>query len=248
MENQTFLHVTAPYKFASDTVAQSATTPLMDPQTGDHVMQILIDFFTGQEFDDLQLHTFLSPDGFTFLVATQTEADSDTVLAPGFLQNTSAPPIAKQILPFDFPCDRASCNNAKMDFADIVNEMKQGLSGSADFVRTSLSGRTERIHMGYAPVEVKSFRALDSSDFGRGVEVKSYLIYSLALAEPETAILEPFQTIEETTTSQVRVSIIVISVLIALSSLGVVYVSRHVAASVTAPMLYVLDLLRLINQ
>jgi hypothetical protein len=247
MQNQTFLHVTSPYRFAGGSVAQSATTPLIDPVTEEHLGQVLFDFYADQVFTELESYTFLSEEGFPFLVATQSDDDSDTVLAPGFYQNVTAPPISKQVLPIDFDCNRTKCIQNAMEFDSIVDAMKQGRSGTADFSRSKASGGVERVHMAYAPVRVKSFRPLDSSNFSRGVEVESYLIYSVALAEPEEDILDPFDPIEETATRQIKVALIVLCVLIVLSTSVVAYMSHQVATSISAPMIYLRDLLQLIN-
>jgi len=129
-------------------------------------------------------------------------------------------------------------------FETIIAAMKDGQDGSADFLRTGFDGNEERVlYMGY-PVEVKSYGAIGSSDFGRGVKVTSHLIYPVALAED---ILEPFNLIEQTTETQMRVATIVLCVLLAFSTFIVAYISHQVAISISVPMVYLLDLLRLIN-
>lgn len=248
VENSTYLHVTSPYSFATTlTIAQTTTTPLIDPITAEHVGQILVDFYADPLYNELSHRTFFSSNGFPFLISSQSDNDFDTVMAPGFYQNISAPPIGKQILPNDFPCDRSHCTKNVDLFNSLVAAMKDGRDGFANFERTRSDRKTETIHMGYAPVVVKSYRPIDSSDISRGVQADSYLVYSVALAEPETDMLEPFDPVESEIQAQIRAATVVLCVLISLSTLLVAYFSHKVASSISSSMVYLLDLVRLIN-
>jgi hypothetical protein len=90
-QNNTFLHVTSPYRFATTgTIAQTTTIPLIDLNTNEYIGQILVDFHADPFYNELVFHTFLSTEGFPFLVSTRSENDADTVMAPGFYQNVSA--------------------------------------------------------------------------------------------------------------------------------------------------------------
>lgn len=248
--NNTYLHVTAPYEFATGgTVlfAQSATTPLIDPLTAEHVGQVLFDFFPTDIIRIIEEDTPLSSGGFPILVATESAYDADTVVGPDYSLSDPPSPIASKVLAVDVDCDRAVCRANVEAFNEVVEKMKTGLQGNATFYRTTDGGRQERVHMAYSPVSVRTFRPLDSSDFSRGLNASDYLIYSLALVEVEDGTLETFDPIEDVTQQQITAAIVILSILLIVASVLIVYVSLRVTQSIAEPMVYLLDIIRSIR-
>jgi HAMP domain-containing protein len=252
MQKDTFLHITAPYQFAQGldqiSVAQSATSPLVDPKTGKHIGQVLMDFHPDAIYEALDQHTPLSPVGFPILVAAQEDNDSDTVVGPGYSRSNSSISIAAVLLDKEMLCTDSECAINQAAIEKIVESMKAGEAKNETFIRKTSIGDDEKIHLAYAPVKVKSFHPVDSSDFSRGVNVSEYLIYSLGLAETETGMLEPFDKIEDDAQKRMNVAIGILSVLIAAATIVVIYISHRVATSITEPMLYLLELTRSINR
>ena len=126
--------------------------------------------------------------------------------------------------------------------------MQAGKIGSTSFRRLCENGDVEVMHISYSPVAVKTFTPVDSSDYSRGVDQTTHLIYSLALVESENGLLMPFVEIEETTRRQSNVAIGVMSIVILLAICIIVYISHILASSFTEPMIYLLGLIQYINK
>jgi hypothetical protein len=253
MQNGTSLHVTAPYRFATTLAvfAQTATSPLIDPATEEHVGQVLLDFFALPIYQVLEEHTPLSDGGFPILVAAQSDDCCDTVIGPHFSLNETAKSISEVVLPIDSTCQgipESECASNLAAFDEIVRSMKAGETKTETFIRKKSGGGDEIVHTAYAPVTVKSFLPINSSDFSRGVIASDYLIYSLGLAEAETGLLGPFEQIGEDTEKHKNVVLGVLSALIAAATVVVIYLSHRVTRTITESMLYLLGLIRSINR
>ncbi|CAJ1915438.1 unnamed protein product [Cylindrotheca closterium] len=253
----TSLYVTSPYSFASnDLIAQTATTALFHPQSGEHVGQVLLDFRTTSIYNALDVETDLKEGGFPVVVTTAGNV-GDTVIAPGFEYATeSAVPVASKVLAYDYGCDDGDCTNNLNRFAEIIASMKAGDSSNEaenpnvniQFDRRKEDRSSETYFMAYAPVNVKSFDIVDSSDFSRGVKTSDFLIYSVGLANSKETMLAPFRGMEKKVNESITLAVIMLSVIVAFATLAVVYISRRLASSVTKPMLYLLELIRSINR
>ena len=248
------LHITSPYVFVqAELFAQSASTPLIDPRTQTYVGQSLVDLipssiFTSLESDD----TKLAPGGFPILVTSKKSVlGTDTLVGPDFsLGNSEGKAIEELILPYDeLYCEEQDPKcTAWKQFEPILTEMKEGNAGSSVFTRTGPSGAEEVIDISYAPVLVKHFRALDSSDLSRGVEREDILIYSLALAETEKGITQSFQSIEQYVKTEVNICIAVLSVLIFFSAILIIYIAYRVTSSMIRPILNLVIVVEDINR
>jgi len=250
--NGTSLYVTSPYLFATGIIAQTATTSLIHPKTGRHFGQVLYDFKTTPIYTALEAK--MKDGGFPFVITT-FGSPLDTVIGPGFNYTTeSAVPIAQKILPNDYDCTEAECKNNLMKFQEIVDMMKAGKNSDKEenknvqFERRKEDGSTETYFMAYAPVNVKDFQILDSSDFTRGVMSSDFLVYSVGLARSKSTMLAPFKKLEKKIKKDITIAIILVSVVVAIATLTALYLSRKVASSVTKPMLYLLELITSINQ
>ena len=246
------LHVTSPYLFVGDEeyVGQSATSPLIDPNTNEHVGQVLVDYVPNSIFTTLNDNTVLAPGGFPVLITPSSDVlGTDTVVGPGFSLDKDGKAIEKLVLPDDklYCEDMVKCS-AWIQFEPILTDMKAGKSGSTSFTRTGPRESTEEVDIAFAPVIVKSFRALNSSNMASGVEQQDMLIYSLALAETKGGVTESFQSIDEFVKKEVDICIVVLSLLIFLSTILVIYIANRVTSSMTTPILHLLGLIKDINR
>jgi hypothetical protein len=233
------LHLTAPYLFVSGIVAQSATSPLIDPSTGQHVAQVLLDFFSNSVFDALtDENTSLTNGGFSVLIAVQGDTDADTVKGPGFAPGDDPKEVTEVVLPKDVE-----------NFRSIVGSMKEGHHKSNKFTRDKPNGiGTDTVHISYAPVVVKNIRPVNSSNFASGIIASQYFIYSLGLCETRDGLLEPFLGIEQNMNRQILWAIVILGVGILLAALLIIYISCLVTISIAEPMVDLLELIRCINR
>lgn len=251
INDQSFLHITAPYQFATSgqavAFAQSATAPLVDPKSGKHHGQVLLDFLPTRMIRSVSQETKLEDGGFPFLVSAGVGPEADTVIGPGYGVDDPPTSISNLILPYDKDCSTGVCTSHIEAFGKIVMDMKSGGTGNATFERSGENGVPETILLSYNPVRILGFRPVDSSDFSRGLVATDYVIYSLALAESENGILEAFEPIKEVTNQQIAIAIGVASVLLLFAAVLVVYISLRVTESIAEPMVYLLQLIRSIR-
>lgn len=206
--------------------------------------QTLIDYISQPIVDSLNETNFaLSGKGFPVLITIDGDNfEADTVIGPG-LDGTSKP-ITELVLPNNPACEGEACEKG---FYAILKDMKAGSNGTRRFTRIAGDGSEEAIYISYAPVFVKTFAAVDGSDFGRGVLKSDYLLYSLAFAEYEDAMLDPFYDIQSDIDAQLYITVAVLCITIILSTAFIVYFSKAITVSMTAPMLHLLELIKTIN-
>jgi len=122
--------------------------------------------------------------------------------------------------------------------------MEAGHRGEGIF--TAVSSR-EQINFTFAPVFVRSYHPLDSSVITRGVKNETTLVYSLALAEPIGGILEPFQSIRDTSSVAVKICIGLLAALFIISTVLTLYLGFSVTKIMTEPILKLLDVMEDVN-
>lgn len=202
----------------------------------DYISQPIVDSLNDKNFA-------LFGKGFPILITVDKDNfGADTVIGPG-MQNESRP-IAELVLPDNPGCEDGPCEGG---FYQILKDMKAGKNGTEEFTRIGADGKDEDIYISYAPVVVKTFAPVDASDFSRGVSKSEYLLYSLAFAEYEDAMLAQFHEIEDDIDAQFYITLAVLCLTIVLSIGFVVYFSNLIAVSMTEPMLQLLELVRTIN-
>eukprot|EP00986_Skeletonema_menzelii_P014832 scaffold10375_cov123-Skeletonema_menzelii.AAC.4 len=232
------LHITSPYVFAGfdDVVAQTGTSSMVNLRTKEYIGQILLDFLPLSLIAMLESGTTLPKDGVSILITP----DSNAVVGPG-LSRKEADVSIKQLMLQSDDCISEPLAASCVQFDAIVEKMSDGRSGSDTFTRSTSTGQKETVRISYAPVSVKSFRAIDSSNFASGVEQDSNLIYSVALAAPEEPMLEPFHSVRDKTEADVTTGIIVISVLLVLALLLLVNFAYRVTKSLITSVLHLLN-------
>ena len=140
LEENSSLHITAPYAFAvSSRYGQSATSPLVDARTGEHVAQVLYDFDSGSVFEALTpQNTPLVENGFPILVAVQGNPEENTVIGPGFSLGDEASEISRVVLEVDHNCTEPICNENVDSFRAIVESMKEWGTNATSFSRSKV--------------------------------------------------------------------------------------------------------------
>ena len=153
----------------------------MDPITGTHVGQALVDFLPEDIVVQLRPeNTPLADKGFPILITAQPNSfGADTVVGPGYsIGESEGQPIGNLVLPDDDNCSDAEdpkCAN-RLEFEEILVEMRAGKAGTTTFTRTSSTGESEKVYIAFAPVISKDFAPIDSSDFSRGVTAYDSMI------------------------------------------------------------------------
>jgi hypothetical protein len=233
-------YVTPPYAFGNlADIGQSAIGTIVDPKSKALVGQVLVDFTSTRIFQAFSSEgTPLAKGGFHILITMMADgAGADAVIGPNHSIEDASRPIV----------DILSERNAT-GFASIVDSMKAGNTGSDKFTMLGPDGYPVTMHIAYSPVKVKMFRQVDASNFSRGVEALDHVLYSVAFVEPEASLLESFEDAEDDIQNVIRVGVAVLASLIVLASCFVVFLSHRITASMTAPLRYLLELIRHINR
>jgi hypothetical protein len=126
--------------------------------------------------------------------------------------------------------------------------MRAGEHDITAFTAMNSQGSDETFFVAYAPVAVRSYRPSNSSEFARGVEAESNFVYFLALTQMEQSLVAPFEKVENDIHRTINIGVGVLCVTILIATSVVIYISYWVASSITEPMLYLLELIRHINQ
>ena len=233
------LHITAPYVFATGKlIGQSVTSPLIDPQTQRHVGQTLVDFLPNSIFESLNRDNIkLSDESFAIVITPQPDSKGhDTVYGPGFSLSGEGEAIQDVL-------------QADNTFDSILNQMKFGQRGKGKFTRARSNGQEEdAVFLSYAPVYVKNYYPVDSSDITRGVQSEEILVYSLALAETADGLISSFNNIDAFSNKTVDICIGVLSAIIIISAILIVWIAFRVTSSMTKPILQLLGVMKSINR
>lgn len=180
------------------------------------------------------------------------QAGGNVVLGPGFAPaESSAKPVTEVVIPNDSECLQTdeACASRKRNFVDIADRMTDCRIGTDSFLRQTDAGGIEMIHISFAPVQSTFLDPPDSSDFSRGAFLRSdACVYSLALAETDEGIKEPFRSVEDDVEQQIRIAVGCLAVVIAGALLAAFFVSYYVARSVTEPMIGLLEGIRSIGK
>jgi len=155
------------------------------------------------------------------------------------------------VLPYDMECMEVDeeCAARVRDFEKIASEMKAGKASGGTFLRTDARGSVEKMHVSYAPITAAAYRPIDGSDFTRGTtRAFRSLVYSLALAQPNADLMEPFRTLEGDIQRQVNICIGVLAALIVVSAALLLYISFRMTESIIHPVLHLLAMVKNVNR
>ena len=247
LDEEKAVYLTSPYLFANDvSIGQTATSPISN--SGEYVGQAAVDFFATEIFAIMNTtNTFVRSGGFPLMITSVTDKfGGDVVIGPNFNPLTSsAVPVSEVVLPFDAIATNCTsrlitCKERASAFDEIVSSMKSGRVGVTEFIRSTESGGSEVMVIAYAPAKSRFLDALDSSVFSRGASSKLRNIYSIAIVQPKTSILEPFEGTEEQMNDKMSIAIAVVSCFLFLAVIIAIFVSYKVAQTIALPMQYLL--------
>lgn len=232
------LHLTAPYVFAAtEEVANSVTFPLVNPESGEHVGQTLIDFLPSSPLshaatvDESHHHK-----GFAILVTPKSDAlGGDTLAGPGYSMGGTSPPIQDLVL----PCDEPSSGNRVQFERTLLASMKKGHANETTFRRRAFERdedtgkvtcedlKEETMFIAYRPVAIRESYPLKPTDFSRGVNVSEVLMASLGYVIPENDLAAPFEAIEDQVDEDISRAIsILIGLIVATAAIVIVVLAK----------------------
>ena len=246
-KNGSGIYITAPYAFADGTqVGQSATSGMIDPKTGIHVGQVLVDFMGDPIFDSLeQDNTKVRPGGFPLMITSISDNfGRDTVVGPGVDRASEGKPVVDLVVPYDVNCTTgrtAVCDERLSSFSEIANAMKNGETGVAEFTRTTQSGDGEDMVIAYAPSIVRFLEPTNSSVFSSGANSLRRVIYSIAIVQTKASILETFEATESDMNDQLKLATWVLVIFLFWAIVLVVWISYQVAHTISEPILYLVE-------
>lgn len=181
------VYITAPYLFAvQNESAATATSPIVNPTTREYVGQTVFDYTPSKLrrlFDGLaeRVAFVITPDdGVT---------GEDTVIGPGDFDGWKSVAISDLLFPFE---EVDSMNRGAFNSGALM-KMKTGMSGMESLSRTAADGSVEKLRLAFGPVNARVLLPLDPSDFSRGVNVSTILVYSVGIAFKEDEIQRPWE-------------------------------------------------------
>ena len=242
------LHISPPYLFASNGfVGQSSTLPLIDPSTEEYVGSVMIDFLPQRIIDSLassNTRIGQGTDGFPILVSMDRDVSgADTVVGPEFNIKGPGKTIDEVVLLNDGPTSQL-----RVDFREyVLPQIKGGKANITSFNRTGSSGE-EKIHMAYAPIQTKVYEPIDPSDFSRGVNLNSSMVFALGIAIPESDLALPFTNIRESVYQDISRAFNILISLIVIAGILAITLATSITASIVNPVLKLLGLVRSINR
>jgi hypothetical protein len=231
------VHVTAPYKFASNPELQQAasmTSPISNPSTGEYVGQVLLDYITvglGKSVSMLR-------EPVSFLITPHEDIlGGDTVVGPNKSMAWDSAPIGDLLFAHE-------TNSSNRDYfeREVLPFMKRGEHGHNEFYRTKADGSSECIWLCFAPVTCRSMLATAPDDFSAGVNISDSLVYSIGVGRQCEDIKQAFRTVEDDVDEALTESTAVY-LAINLTSTALFIVFSAIAAAYTArPMITLLNI------
>ena len=139
--------------------------------------------------------------------------------------------------------ETATCH----EFDTITVAMHSGSAGLGSFSR-DVDGRQEHVFVAYAPVDVKTYRSTDPSDFGRGVTEHRSAVYSVAFAQSEESIAAGYAAHSETLRDTLRENIWTLLIVALVATAVLVPVSAWVAVFISIPIFELCELVTNVNR
>jgi hypothetical protein len=188
------VHITPPYVFALTgandraQVAASATSPVVNPGTGEYVGQVLMDYSPSSIRQSLER---LSAPLSIVITPEEDATGGDTLIGPNKTEGWKSSPIGDLIF-----LEEDSRNKAVFE-RDVLTKMKNGEADISYFARLKSDGNVENLTLSFEPVDIRIVEPLAPDDFSRGAAVSRLLVYSVGIACLEEAMRKPFQEKED---------------------------------------------------
>lgn len=224
-----YLHAT------SNVIGTSANMPLL--HNGDFIGISAVDVSLQPVIDSLVERTRLSDNGFHVFISTQRDNNNaNTIVGPGFeFDGTNPTPIEDVLAPgcSNTSGDVGGCRR-RADVVEIVRRMENGEIGNTSYYGI-YGDDNEQVNFAFAPVRVPSFRFVDPTDINRGTIEYDSLVYSLAVAETETGLIDSFWVRGRRLFNSVYVGLAILTALMLLAFGVMAYVAARVSMSLTHP-------------
>ena len=248
------LFITQPFLgFDHKALTQSAALPIIDTRNNEYIAQAKVRLDAKPVYDALNSsQTRLNGGGFPVLISVPIDETHEAVaLKAPTLEFGETGDLEGLLLPNDkcedFDATSISCERSAA-FAKMIKDMTAGKTGQAQILRTSESGGTERLNFAFAPVEVPSLRAIDPSNFSRGVRGYKATVFSIALAQTDEGLLDSWSSMRKELESISQIMIGFMGFLIAVWLFAVVVALWCVALSIVRPVIDLLELVKKINR
>lgn len=116
-----------------------------------------------------------------------------SVAGPNFKEGEETAFIGALVLPFD----HANSSNRQHFDENVVERMRRGDTYFSSFTRTTVKGDQEELYMTYAPVKLRSLRAINHADFSAGVEAREAPVYALGFGISVKDLAIAFEQVED---------------------------------------------------
>jgi hypothetical protein len=115
------------------------------------------------------------------------------VVGPSFVTGEDAASIVDIVLKYD----KVNSSNRIHFREKVVERMRRGLDYYTRFTRTKANGEQQDLYMTYAPVMLRSLRAINHSDFSAGVEARDSLVYALGFGIATSDLAFAYQEVKD---------------------------------------------------
>ena len=184
-------HVTPIYRdWRINERAQTITSPIANPRTGEYVGQVALDFNINYEFIAKMLD---GESSLTFMITpTEDILGGNAVVSPGSEKGWASAKIEDLI--FTNELDETNSNYFK---TEVLPLMKAGERGNTRVSIRNEDGLEEEICLYYAPVSLPLTMGRNPDDFTSGEKTTEYLVYSLGVGKPCDEIKRPYDGVED---------------------------------------------------
>eukprot|EP00537_Pseudo-nitzschia_pungens_P004689 CAMPEP_0172374480 /NCGR_PEP_ID=MMETSP1060-20121228/55972_1 /TAXON_ID=37318 /ORGANISM="Pseudo-nitzschia pungens, Strain cf. cingulata" /LENGTH=2064 /DNA_ID=CAMNT_0013101175 /DNA_START=277 /DNA_END=6471 /DNA_ORIENTATION=+ len=224
-------HITPLYKLPlRDQIAQTITSPITNPRTGEYVGQVALDFRLNYRY---VLDLLDGESALTFMITPHEDIlGGDTVFFSKSDDTWASMNVDDHIFKNE-PND----SNRNYFNKEILPRMKSGERGNSRFYFTNEDGLEEEICLYYAPVKIQLLLGLEPDDFASGRKVTEHMIYSLGAGKPCDEIKRPYDGVEdEINDDQMRLQSIFVAIIVS-STMGFIIFSVFAAIYIAFPMI-----------
>ncbi len=191
LEHSIPAHVTPIYRdWRMNERAQTITSPIANPRTGEYVGQVALDFYLNYDVIAKMLD---GESSLTFMITPEEDIlGGNTVVGPGIGKEWASAKIEDLI--FKNELNETNLNYFKNKVLPI---MKSGARGNTRVSITNEDGLEEEICLYYTPVSLPLRMGQRPDDFASGMNTSEHLIYSLGVGKPCDEIKRPYDGVED---------------------------------------------------
>ena len=191
LEHSIPAHVTPIYRdWRINQRAQTITSPIANPRTGEYVGQVALDFNLNYDIIAKMLD---GESSLTFMITLDEDIfGGDTVVGPGIGNEWASAKIEDLI--FKNELNEKNSNYFKNE---VLPLMKSGARGNSRVSITNADGLEEEICLYYTPVSLPLTMGQRPDDFASGKNTTEHIIYSLGVGKPCDEIKRPYDGVED---------------------------------------------------